>query len=259
MYSYGLVLLSGFSSHHSNRRQNQEGNLQTADTPNKLIRECMKLKIKDNIAKLWTSLLVPLPILFIQIIPSVIYKGIMLIPVLSYFIRPSYEYFCEDLRWLFLYPSHIPGWAIASFGFLLFLIALTSMIKKKGGLVTSGLYGKVRHPQYLGFIVMTWGISAVSVIWEFQRTGLGLSSGVFGYFFRWVLLSLVYVVLALLEERYLSKKLPQEYREYKEKVPFLFPVPHPKKIPQPIFDLGIIILFSVILQEIYPRIIQIFT
>ena len=217
-----------------------------------------KDKIKDKILKHWTSLLGPLPILFLQVIPSVIYKGIMLLPVLLYFTRPFDEHFYEDLRWLFLNPSHIPGWVIASFGFLFFLIALTSMLIKRGGLLTSGLYGKVRHPQYLGFIVMTWGISAVSAIWEFHLPYLGLSSGVLGYFFHhWVVVSLAYVGLAFLEEKYLLKKYPQEYKQYKEKVPFLFPVPHPRKIPQPIFDLGIIILFSFVLQEIYPRIIQI--
>ena len=208
-----------------------------------------KDKIKDKISKHWTSLLGPLPILFIQVIPSVIYRGIMLLPVLSYFTRPFDEHFYEDLRWLFLHPSHIPGWVIASFGFLFFLIALTSMLIKRGGLLTSGLYGKVRHPQYLGFIVMTWGISAVSAIWVFKYSWLSLS--------HWVAISLAYVVLGFLEEKYLLKKYPQEYKEYKEKVPFLFPVPHPRKIPQPIFDLGIIILFSFVLQEIYPRIIQI--
>ena len=208
--------------------------------------------------KHWTSLVVPLPILFMQVIPSVIYRGIMLLPVIAYFTRSFDEHFYEDLGWLFRNPSHIPGWAIASFGFLLFLIALTSMLKRRGGLLTSGLYGKVRHPQYLGFIVMTWGISAVSVIWEFQGPWLlGPLSGVFGYFLHhWVVVSLAYVALAFLEERYLLKKYPHEYGEYKERVPFLFPVPHPRKIPQPIFDLGIIIVFSLVLQEIYPRITQ---
>jgi protein-S-isoprenylcysteine O-methyltransferase Ste14 len=219
----------------------------------------MKPKIKDKILRHWTPLLGFLPILFLQLIPSVVYKGVMLLPVLSYFIRPfswhpNWEVFCEDLRWLFLHPAHIPGWTIASFGFLLFVIALTGMFKKKNGLITSGLYGKVRHPQYLGFIVMTWGISAVTAIWEIP----GISDSTLPYFLHsWVVMSLAYVALAFLEEMYLLKKHPQEYKEYKEKVPFLFPVPHPKKIPQPIFDLGIIVLFYFVLQEIYPRIIQI--
>ncbi|MFO7773864.1 MAG: DUF1295 domain-containing protein [Dehalococcoidia bacterium] len=131
-----------------------------------------KDKLKDRILKRWTSLLVPLPILFVLVIPTTVYKGIMLIPVITYLRwhlpRLSEEPFYEDLRWLFLHPSNIPGWAIAGLGFLLFVIALTTMLRDRGRLLTSGLYGKVRHPQYLGFIVMTWGISAVSVIWEFK-------------------------------------------------------------------------------------------
>jgi protein-S-isoprenylcysteine O-methyltransferase Ste14 len=256
MYSCSSIFLSGYN-HYSNYGQNQEENPEVMNIPNKVDETVLKLRIRDRIAKHFTSLLVPLPILFLQVVPSVIYKGIMLLPVLSFVTRPFDEHFYEDLRWLFLYPSHIPGWSIAGFGFLLFLVALTSMLKERGRLLTSGLYGKVRHPQYLGFIVMTWGISAVSVIWEFQHPWLALSSGVVGYFLHsWVVMSLAYVGLAFLEERYLLKKHHQEYKEYKENVPFLFPVPHPRKIPEPIFDLGIIILFSFILQEIYPRIIQ---
>ena len=218
-----------------------------------------KDKLKDKILKRWTSLLVPLPALFVLVIPTALYRGIMLLPVILYLSqhlpRHSGEPLYEDLRWLFLHPPHIPGWAIAGLGFLLFLIALTTMLKNRGRLLTSGLYGKVRHPQYLGFIVMAWGITAVS--WKYYH-GLDLPSGVLGYFFHhWVVVSLAYVVLAFLEERYLLKKHPQEYKEYKQKVPFLFPVPHPRKIPQPIFDLGIIILFSFVLQEVYPRIIQV--
>jgi protein-S-isoprenylcysteine O-methyltransferase Ste14 len=257
MYSCLLIFLSGYN-HYSNRGENQQENPEIINIPNKLVKDYMKPKIKDKISKHWTSLLAPLPILFLQWIPSVIYRGIMLFPVLLYFIRPisrplKWEHFYEDLRWLFCYPANIPGWAIAGFGFLLFLIALTSMLKKRGRLLTSGPYGKVRHPQYLGFIVMTWGISAVSVIWR----GFPVTIGLPYFLHRWIVISLAYVGLAFLEERYLLKKHPQEYKEYKQKVPFLFPVPHPRKIPQPIFDLGIIILFSFVLQEIYPRIIQI--
>jgi protein-S-isoprenylcysteine O-methyltransferase Ste14 len=205
----------------------------------------------DKILQFWISLLGFLPILFLQLIPLNTYISIMLFPVLAYLSR---FFFYEQLRWLFCYPSHIPGWAIAAFGFLLFLIALTSMLKKRGGLLTSGLYGKVRHPQYLGFIVMTWGISAVCV---FNFKWYNIESTLPDFLHSWIVISLVYVGLAFLEERYLLKKHPQEYKEYKEKAPFLFPVPHPKKIPQPVFDLGIIILLYFVLQEIYPLIIRI--
>ncbi len=220
-----------------------------------------KDKLKDKILKSWTSLVAPLPILFVLVIPTTVYKGIMLLPVITYLSRHlprlSEQPFYEDLQWLFLHPSNIPGWAIASLGLLLSLVALTTMLRNRGRLLTSGLYGKVRHPQYLGFIVMTWGVSAVSVIWR-HTGGRQFASDVLGYLLNyWVVVALAYVVLAFLEERYLLKTHAQEYKEYKQEVPFLFPVPHPKRIPQPIFDLGIIILFSFVLVDIYPRIIQV--
>jgi len=218
-------------------------------------------KLKDKMLKWWTSLVAPLPILFVLVIPTTVYKGIMLLPVITYLSRHlprlSEEPFYEDLQWLFLHPSNIPGWVIAGLGFLLSLVALTTMLRKRGRLLTSGLYGKVRHPQYLGLIVMTWGVSAVSVIWR-HFGGLQFASDASGYLLNyWVVVALAYVVLAYLEEQYLLRTHAQEYKEYKERVPFLFPVPHPKRIPQPIFDLGVIILFSFVLVDVYPRIVQV--
>jgi len=218
-------------------------------------------KLKDKMLKWWTSLVAPLPILFVLVIPTTVYKGIMLLPVITYLSqhlpRLSEEPFYEDLQWLFLHPSNIPGWVIAGLGFLLSLAALTTMLRKRGRLLTSGLYGKVRHPQYLGFIVMAWGVSAVSVIWR-HFGDLQFAPDVSGYLLNyWVVVALAHVVLAYLEEQYLLRTHAQEYKEYKERVPFLFPVHHPKRIPQPIFDLGVIILFSFVLVDIYPRIVRV--
>ncbi|MGM0405696.1 MAG: hypothetical protein ACQEQM_06100 [Thermoplasmatota archaeon] len=46
------------------------------------------------------------------------------------------------------------------------------------------------------------------------------------------------------------------YNEYKEKVPFLFPIPHHKKIPQPILDVFMIFVLSFVLHVIYVEIIR---
>jgi len=205
-------------------------------------------KIKDWILKHITSFFAPLPIIYFLTLPTLIYKGVMLMPIIWFFTRRYDERFLEDLRFLFR-PEHIPGWIVTFFGLIILLIALTNMMRKKNELVTSALYGKVRHPQYLGFIVMGWGISAVSI---FAYMG-GFLAFLFHY---WVVMSSAYVALAYFEEWYLLKKHPEEYKKYKEKVPFLFPVPHSEKTPQPIFDLGIIVLFSFILLEIYPEIIR---
>ncbi len=208
----------------------------------------MPKKIKDLILKHASSLLAPLPILLLQMMPTLVYRGVMLMPILSFFIRSYDQQYQEDLSFLFR-PEHIPGWAIFIFGVILFLTALIDMLRKKNGLVTSGLYSRVRHPQYLGFIVMTWGISAVSLtaVMPWLREDV---------VFYWLLMSLIYVILAYFEEWYLLKEHPEGYKEYKEKVPFLFPVPHHKKIPQPILDVFVIFVLSFVLHVIYVEVIR---
>ena len=93
---------------------------------------------------------------------------------------------------------------------------------RREGLVTSGLYGSVRHPQYLGMILLTLGLTSWSV-WILNNTfGTG--------FLRpsqtiavWFLELAAYIVLALIEERHLSKTYGEPFADYKTRVPFLIP------------------------------------
>lgn len=83
-------------------------------------------------------------------------------------------------------------------------------------LVSRGLYGFVRHPIYLGTIAFGLGL------------GLGLWS--------WALLLADLVValpilywMASQEERLLTERFGQDYREYQARVPMLSPWPRPQR------------------------------
>lgn len=76
--------------------------------------------------------------------------------------------------------------------------------KAKGGLVTSGVYGVVRHPQYIGFIAV-----------------------IVGFLIQWpTLVTLVmapiliirYVLLARREEADVSRQFPSDYAAYRSRV-----------------------------------------
>lgn len=76
--------------------------------------------------------------------------------------------------------------------------------KVKGGLVTSGVYGVVRHPQYIGFIAV-----------------------IVGFLIQWpTLVTLVmapiliirYVLLARKEEAEVSRQFPADYAAYRSRV-----------------------------------------
>jgi len=99
----------------------------------------------------------------------------------------------------------------------LYFIGVRQVIRHKKGepesddetLIRDGIYGRVRHPLYLGSILVLWGepylVSA--------RNGLII-----------VILSTLYFYLgSMLEERRMVRQLGDEYRRYQREVPRLFP------------------------------------
>jgi protein-S-isoprenylcysteine O-methyltransferase Ste14 len=95
-------------------------------------------------------------------------------------------------------------------------------MKKKGGLVTSGPYRLVRHPQYFGIVLSTIGLTSWSV-WILTHTfGIGFlsSSQTIGV---WFIQLFAYVILASVEEVYLAKNHAEAFKNYSNQVPFLVP------------------------------------
>jgi protein-S-isoprenylcysteine O-methyltransferase Ste14 len=111
---------------------------------------------------------------------------------------------------------------LAVFGFLLFLsgiaifvVALIQLLRGKN-LVTSGLYSVVRHPQYLGIILATLGLTL-------SESTLGSGTRLISLI-AWTLLIVAYVWLAYREESSLQEKYGTEFLAYKKKVPFILPL-----------------------------------
>ncbi|MGD8545446.1 MAG: methyltransferase [Candidatus Bathyarchaeota archaeon] len=106
--------------------------------------------------------------------------------------------------------------------FILIYSVIYLVLKRKVGLVTSGPYRLVRHPQYLGIILLTLGLTSWSV-WILNNTfGIGFLSpsqtiGV------WFIELCAYVLLAYVEERHLSRNHVESFENYKFQVPFLIP------------------------------------
>lgn len=82
-------------------------------------------------------------------------------------------------------------------------------IHKSKGLVTDGVYARVRHPQYLGIILITL---AFLIQWP---TLLTLA--------MWPILVAMYYRLAKREEREMEVKFAKEYYEYRRHVPMFLP------------------------------------
>ena len=107
----------------------------------------------------------------------------------------------------------------------LFILAYSAahLIKKrKRGLVTSGPYSLVRHPQYLGITFLTLGLTSWS-FWILNNTfGIGFlkPSQTIGV---WFIELFAYVILASIEEQHLSRNHGKSFENYKSQVPFFIP------------------------------------
>ena len=94
-------------------------------------------------------------------------------------------------------------------GMLLVIFGWTKIFRAKDQLITTGIYSYVRHPQYLGFLLITLGMN---VLWVTFST-LAL----------WPVLAFLYYRLAKEEDNQNEEKFGEEFMKYKNDVPMFFP------------------------------------
>lgn len=99
--------------------------------------------------------------------------------------------------------------AIIIAGILLVVFGWIKIFRAEDRLVTTGIYSRVRHPQYLGLLLLTLGMN---VLWVTFTTLL-----------LWPLLALLYYRLAKEEDERLEEKFGEEFLKYKNNVPMFIP------------------------------------
>lgn len=160
---------------------------------------------------------------FFQFVPCAsIWFGIMSLPLISYFINflsyPGIILF--DIKFFFGYP----GTYVALLGGFIFLYSLIYQLTHRKGLIQKGPYKYVRHPQYLGIIIMTFGLTIIclntSPVFPFINE---LSNELTWVVSIWIIEALVYLLLAEIEDLYLKSKYKGTYLEYKNTVAFMIP------------------------------------
>jgi protein-S-isoprenylcysteine O-methyltransferase Ste14 len=113
------------------------------------------------------------------------------------------------------------GGLVILLGIILMGQAWRAIHAARGGLVTSGIYGRVRHPQYVGI-----GLVVVGALIQWPTLLTLLMAPV---------LLVSYVRLARREERELAARFGDDYRAYRERVPGFMPRwrPFPRRIRSP--------------------------
>ncbi len=82
------------------------------------------------------------------------------------------------------------------------------------------IYRYSRHPQYLGFIVWSYGVMLLAGLEPVVRGGQNPGASL-----TWMLTSLVIVSIALHEEISMEKNDPAKYRQYEQSAPMLIAIP----------------------------------
>jgi protein-S-isoprenylcysteine O-methyltransferase Ste14 len=111
-----------------------------------------------------------------------------------------------DLFMMLLFPLST---AIIVAGILLIVFGWREIYNGKGKLVTTGLYSRTRHPQYLGFLLLTLGMN---LEWTTIFTLI-----------LWPFLAVLYYHLAKTEDKENQEQFGEEYLKYKQTVPAFFP------------------------------------
>jgi len=108
-------------------------------------------------------------------------------------------------------PFHILSIALIAFGFLLLVNSWGVLYKaqRKHGIASSGPYSYVRHPQYIGFIIIMLGFL---LQWPTLLTLV-----------MFPILLIMYLKLAKTEERESLKIFGNKYKEYMKKTPAFIP------------------------------------
>lgn len=115
------------------------------------------------------------------------------------------------------------GWFFMGTGAFLFtwgvLIWMQSRFNKKG-VATSWIYHISRHPQYLGWIIWTYGLIIYAPLINQMKKSWGMASSL-----PWLLMTMIIIGICMLEEIKMKKIYGEEYDEYRMRTPFLFPLP----------------------------------
>lgn len=147
------------------------------------------------------------------------------------------------LRSLFLkigVDLHYPlVYLLIGIGLLLFIIGTFSWFisrQRKKDMADFWIYRISRHPQYIGWIIWSYGMLLALMRVRYPKRSWGIAASL-----PWLLSAMIIIGVALLEERKMKKQLGEQYAQYSLKTPFLFPLP---KFISSIFTIPARLLFK---------------
>lgn len=115
------------------------------------------------------------------------------------------------------------AYLLIGLGLLIFLLGTIAWFYAKfrrKEMVDFWLYRYSRHPQYLGWLLWSYGLMLLA-----SHTPVPLGGENPGASFPWLISSLLVICVALREEIKMTKEHGKGYVEYRDSTPFMFPLP----------------------------------
>ena len=131
------------------------------------------------------------------------------------------------LMWFFdlfnWYAYNFVCWLFMSVGAFLFAWSVFVWLQSRfggTGVATGWIYKISRHPQYLGWIIWSYGLMLFSMTENSMK-----KSWAVGTSFPWLIMTMIIVAICMLEELSMKEKYGKQYEEYQLRTPFLLPLP----------------------------------
>lgn len=108
-------------------------------------------------------------------------------------------------------------------GLLLFFLGTWTWLSARSsgaGVAGSRLYRFSRHPQYLGWIMWSYGVYLLLLRGRYPKRSWGIDGSL-----PWLIATMVIIGVALMEELGMRRRHGEEYEIYASKTPFMFPLP----------------------------------
>jgi len=115
------------------------------------------------------------------------------------------------------------SWFLMGSGAFLFTWGVLNWIQSrfgKQGVANAWIYKFSRHPQYLGWIIWSYGLIIYTPLINQMKKSWGISSSL-----PWLLMFMIIIGICMLEELHMKNKYGKEYEAYRDRTPFLFPIP----------------------------------
>jgi protein-S-isoprenylcysteine O-methyltransferase Ste14 len=156
---------------------------------------------------LWIPLWDPLPVLLK--LGDVVYLPYM---ILVY----PFALLGLDIRRPLAYLTIASGLAV----FLLGTVAWFFGKLRRKSTIDTRLYAFCRHPQYLGWLLWSYGVMLLAALAPIPRGGQNPGASL-----PWLVSAVLIVCVALTEEMHMVRKQGDEYTKYRDRVPFMISLP----------------------------------